>query len=269
MFIVIGLIIGVFLGLTGAGGSVLAVPLLILTMGMTASNAMGLALGSVAAAAMYGAFLQRRNILWVPGLTLAVSGMLTAPLGKFTAAHIPEAWLLAGFSVLAVIIAARMWLQATNNPEQTLHVRAAPEAANNAAVMCRLSETGQFQLRPRCLSGLVLGGVIIGFASGLLGVGGGFLIVPLLLFLSQVPMVRAVATSLLVIAVVSSSGFSSHLMMQDHSLHPGILWLVIASLAGMLLSRMLTKYIAGPVLQKVFSVTLVIVVVATLVNRIY
>lgn len=264
--LIVGSAIGLVLGLTGAGGSVLAVPLLILLLGLPAANAMGLALGAVAVAATYGAFLQRKNILWVPGITLAVAGSLTAPLGKFTSLQINEGVLLSIFSILAISIALKMWRQAVTAPSDTTHVRAGVEQTDASPQLCSLSATGQFQLRPKCLSGLALGGLVIGFISGLLGVGGGFLIVPLLLYLSLIPMVRAVATSLLVIALISGSGFISHLFFKSDTVSQEVFWLVGASLVGMFFSRKLSQRLAGPNLQRFFSITLILVLMATLAN---
>jgi uncharacterized membrane protein YfcA len=73
----------------------------------------------------------------------------------------------------------------------------------------------QFELRPRCVSGLLVGGATVGLLSGLFGVGGGFLIVPLLLALSPISMAQAVSTSLIIIAVISGSSFISHLTMDQ------------------------------------------------------
>ena len=266
MILLIGLMIGAVLGLTGAGGSVLAVPLLILLMGLNATDAMGLPLGAVAASATYGAILQRKNILWLPAMALAVGGMLAGPLGKYVALQFNEQWLLMGFSVLAILIAVKMWRQAIKNPEQTQVVRAGATAASDEQPLCRLSQTGQFQLKPRCLTGLALGGFGVGFASGLFGVGGGFLIVPLLLFLSQISMARAVASSLLAITLISSSGFVSHLWLAGMPAHSALWPLLGASLAGMLISQMVSRYIAGPVMQKVFALLLVVVSGITLVK---
>ena len=268
MVLLIGLFIGMVLGLTGAGGSVLAVPMLILFLGVSATDAMGVALGAVAASAAYGVILQRKNVLWVPALALALGGMLTAPLGKYVALMVADLYLLIAFSALAFFIALRMWRQATLNPEQTQVLRAGHSPGDNAPLLCRLSTTGQFQLRPKCISGLIVGGLVIGFVSGLLGVGGGFLIIPVLLFLSQISMARAVASSLLAIALISSSGFISHLILKGIPTEVSLLHILLASLVGMLLSQWLSRFIAGPMLQKTFAITLILISVVTVIQAI-
>lgn len=260
--IVIGLVIGIVLGLTGAGGSVFAVPLFLLLTPMNTSDAMGIALGAVAVSASYGTLsFGRKRVLWTPALLLALGGMFTAPFGKWLAISINETLLTSGFCVLAFVIALRMWKQVKNNPQDVAIVRGDinGDVALPSGLMCRLSPSGQFQLKPRCLSGLIAGGLLIGFMSGLFGVGGGFLIIPLLIYLSQLDMRIAVATSLFVIALVSSTGFISHLFFS-----PGLNWsellsIMLASVAGMVLSQLVSKKLAGSTLHKVFAVSLLLV----------
>ncbi|HNG59940.1 MAG TPA: sulfite exporter TauE/SafE family protein [Cellvibrionaceae bacterium] len=262
MLLLIGLAIGLILGLTGAGGSVFAVPLLMLLAGTPMLEATGIALGAVAAASLFGSLRNRASgmILWVPGLLLAATGMLSAPIGKWLALQTPPQVLILSFNALAVLIALRMGYSAAVNPEQAQVVRASvhPPVAPGGA-LCPLSPSGQFQLRLPCVSGLLMGGALVGLLSGLLGVGGGFLIVPLLLALSPIGMPQAVSTSLVVITLVSSAGFISHL-----TLHQPLDWsllglITLGSLLGMALSQGLAKKIANARLQKLFAASLIAV----------
>jgi uncharacterized membrane protein YfcA len=86
MLLAIGLMIGLILGLTGAGGSVFAVPLLMLMAGLPITDAIGISLGAVAATTLYGSArnLVQKNtspVLWKPGIILASVGAITAPIG--------------------------------------------------------------------------------------------------------------------------------------------------------------------------------------------
>ena len=260
MLYIIGLIIGSFLGLTGAGGSVFAVPLLVLALQLPAKQAMGLALGAVACSAAYGVIKQRKNVLWMPGLLVAIGGMTLAPLGNWLAAKIDDSWLMLGFALLAMNIAVRMWMQASRTPEQTRITRAGSnDSATTGTMMCRLSETGVFHLGFRCVSGLFIGGLGIGFLSGLFGVGGGFLIVPFLIFLSQLPMQAAVATSLFTIVLISTVGFATHLGISEDFDYLMLTKIIVSGIIGMMLSQGLSKYLAGPQLQKIFAALLILV----------
>ena len=99
--------------------------------------------------------------------------------------------------------------------------------------------------------------------------GGGFLLVPLLLFLSQISMLQAVASSLVIITLISGSGFISHLYLNaqaGHSIHWATLaWVALGGLLGMLLGQHLSRHIAGPRLQQFFALSLVGTVIITLV----
>ena len=101
--------------------------------------------------------------------------------------------------------------------------------------------------------------------SGLFGVGGGFLIVPLLLALSPISMAQAVSTSLIIIAAVSGSGFISHLAMNSHSDWSVLGLVVTGGVLGMMLGQAISHKIANARLQKLFSICLVAVSVTTLV----
>jgi len=81
MSVLIGLVIGLVLGLTGAGGSIFAVPLLMLLLGLPINDAIGIALGAVAVSALIGTLSNWRAqyILWIPAISLGLGGALVAP----------------------------------------------------------------------------------------------------------------------------------------------------------------------------------------------
>ena len=270
MLLLIGIVIGLVLGLTGAGGSVFAVPLLILLGGLPISDAIGMSLGAVAVSTLYGSLRNLRNntILWLPVSILAGAGSLAAPIGKWLGAQLPQSWLIIAFNVLALVIATRMLINAKRNPEATKIVRSALlSEPQNAKLLCNLSTHGQFELRPRCISGLAVGGLVTGLLSGLFGVGGGFLIVPLLLFLSQISMTQAVSSSLVIITLVSSAGFITHLSLNAHSgaAMPWALlgWVAFGAVLGMLGGQWLCRFIAGPRLQQLSALSLIAVSLVT------
>lgn len=266
MGIVIGLIIGLVLGLTGAGGSVFAVPLLVLLASLPMSQATGVALAAVAASALYGSTRNARGgqILWGPALMLGAGGVIAAPLGQYAARFIPDLWLLAGFNVLALIIAVRMLIGARRHPEQSRVVRANPGAVTPSAPLCRLSPTGSFQWRPPCIAGLAIGGVAVGILSGLFGVGGGFLIVPLLLGISRLDMHRAVATSLVIIAAVSAAGFAGHWWLADELNGALIAQVIAGGVLGMMGGQLVSQRINHTLAQQLFAASLIGVSVITL-----
>lgn len=268
--VIIGIAIGLVLGLTGAGGSLFAVPLIILFLGLPVQEAMGLSLAVVAASSLFGVTqrLKSNLILYTPGLILALSGALFAPVGNWLATFSDSNTLIMGFMILTVIIAIKMWRQASAHPEEAAIVRAGQEETEEPTeLFCKLGHKGKFELKPRCIAGLLIGGSVIGFLSGLLGVGGGFLIVPLLMYLSQVNINNAVSTSLLIITIVSLSGFISYYIFSDNFQWLLLSKIVSGGMLGMYLGTKISVYIAGGRLQKSFAVAIVAFSMITLVNQ--
>jgi uncharacterized protein len=266
----IGVSIGLVLGLTGAGGSIFAVPLLIIFLGLPVQEAMGISLGVIAVSSLFGV-TQRiglKLIMLTPALLLASSGALIAPIGKWVATFTDANYLIIGFVLLSIIVAIRMWRQVSKYPEEAVIVRASQfEKQDSTELLCKFGDEGKFELKPRCIIGLFVGGAGIGFLTGLLGVGGGFLIVPLLMYLSQVDIKKAISTSLLIISIISLSGFISFYFLSD-----GFEWIlpgkiVIGGIVGMLVGTKISIYVSGARLQKYFSVAIVIFSIITLVNH--
>jgi len=244
--------------------------LLILLLSLPVSDAVGIALGAVAISALYGTVSNWRykSILWIPAIILGTTGVLVAPFGKLMGNQLSPSLLLSCFSILAVVIALRMWQQAVKHPEQTSVVRSGNMTPENfVEPVCRMSATGQFEWRPRCVGSLAIGGLAVGLLTGLFGVGGGFLIVPLLLFLSQVSMQQAVGTSLLIITAVSTSGFISFAATADHLDWSLLLLIATGGVVGMFIGRLVGGKIAGPQLQKIFSISLIVITLITLVHQ--
>ncbi len=204
-----GLIVGFALGLTGGGGSVFAVPLLVYGLGVPAHEAVVISLAAVGTTALGGGLARLRTgeAELRTAFVFGLSGIIGAPLGAWLSPRFPEAALLAGFALLMLAVAIRMWRQASRRPEETRLVRAGADlGCRYTGPACRYDPAGQLQFTSRCAARLMLTGSATGLLSGLFGVGGGFLIVPALVLVASLPMRRAVATSLWVIAIISRSG---------------------------------------------------------------
>lgn len=248
--IVFGGLVGFALGLTGGGGSLLAVPLLVYGLSVAPREAIGISLAAVGATALLGAIPRlRRGEIEVPtGLLFAMAGMIGAPVGTWIAAKIPEAMLLVLFACLMLFVAVRMWRSTSK-----------PKAECNNDATCQRTATGSLQLNTPCALLLLLVGTLTGLLSGLFGVGGGFVIVPALVLFSQMPIHRAVATSLLVIVLVSISGVASHIAAgRDISWQLTVLF-IAGGFAGISLGSRLASRLSGPKLQKMFAVAIVLV----------
>ncbi len=111
--ILFGILVGFALGLTGGGGSLLAVPLLVYGLAVAPRDAFGVSLAAVGATALIGVIprIWRGQVEVGTGVWFAVAGMLGAPLGTWVAGRIPETFLLVLFSGLMVAVALKMWQQ--------------------------------------------------------------------------------------------------------------------------------------------------------------
>lgn len=264
-----GLVVGFALGLTGGGGSVFAVPLLVYGLGVPAHEAVVVSLAAVGATAFGGGLARWRDgqAEYRIAVIFGLSGFVGAPLGAWLNPKLPETALLAGFALLMLAVALRMWRQASRRPEETRIVRAGADPGDdNAGPACRYDPAGRLQFTSRCAARLALAGSATGLLSGLFGVGGGFLIVPALVLVASLPMRRAVATSLWVIAIISAIGLFSHVI-AGHRLDVAITTgFVLGGLAGMIIGIAVGRRIAGPVLQKLFAGMIVAVAMFILVR---
>ena len=255
----LGLIIGVILALTGAGGGILAVPLLVFGMPMSVAQAGPIGLLAVGMAAALGAVLGLRQgiVRWRAALLIAGAGMLLSPLGLWLAHRIDQRALGALFAVVLLLVAYRGWRQATRP--------SAPASQERAQACQRDAAAGRFIWTRSCARALALSGALAGLLSGLLGVGGGFVMVPALRRFSDLAMPSVVATSLAVIALVSATGVLAS------AASGGMLWAVAlpfsaGALAGMLAGRVIAARLAGPQLQIGFSAVSAAVAVGMLVR---
>lgn len=178
--------IGLSLGLTGAGGSILTLPVLVYLADIPPRQAVGLSLLIVGTAALVGAWQRARvgELHFKAAGMFVVSGMLGAALGARLTHLVSPSVLMISFAVLMVVVGMKMLLVPKNA------VRPEPEC------------------RPlRCL----LAGGGVGILTGFLGVGGGFLLMPALVKFARLPLRVATGTSLAIIACNSAAGFVAHL----------------------------------------------------------
>jgi len=264
--LIFGAVVGLSLGLTGGGGAIFAVPLLVYGIGLSTRDAVGVSLAAVGTTSLVG-FLtrwRRGEVETRTGLLFAIAGMVGAPVGAWLAGWIPETLLMLAFGVLMVIVAVRLWQQSALR--LTVLPDCAPEDSEDGPT-CRRDAAGTLILNTPCAILLLALGVVTGVLSGLFGVGGGFVIVPALVLFSGMSMHRAVGTSLLVIALVSGSGIAAQLG-AGRTLPPAILMLfVLGGLVGLVSGQQLGRRLSGPVLQRGFAVTILLVAAFVIVRN--
>ena len=189
----LGLVIGALVGLLGGGGSVLAVPALVYVVGQPLPQAVATSLLVVGITAVIALLprLLAGQIAWRIALVFGAAGAATAFAGAAVNRLLPDEVVLAIFAVLMVAAGVRML--------QDKPATGAACATDHGTVNWR-----------RCLPRTIAGGLVVGFLTGLLGVGGGFLIIPVLVIVLGLPMTTAIGTSLVIVAVNSAAGFAAH-----------------------------------------------------------
>ncbi len=265
--ILFGCAVGFALGLTGGGGGIFAVPMLVYGLAIAPREAVGISLASVGGIALAGVLprLRRGEVELRTGLLFAMAGMIGAPLGSYFSTLLPEPALLLMFGVLMLVVAWRMWAKTSPSkpsaaqPAECAPTTESPTLRDRSA--CQRDEDGTLRLTSKCARLLVVVGLLTGILSGMFGVGGGFVIVPALVLFSGMAIHRAVGTSLLAIVLISFSGVASYLV-SGRELSLAITWqFLLGGLIGIWLGGLVAKKLNGPALQKVFAAAVVLVAV--------
>jgi uncharacterized membrane protein YfcA len=256
-----GVLVGLSMGLTGGGGAIFAVPMLVYWIGVGPRAAVGVSLLTVAITAIVGVVERMRHghVEVRTGLLLAVAGMITAPLGTWLGAMIPGSVLLVAFAVLMLGIAHLMWHKAGVPSVRQVPSDTLPGCDQGRGPACRRDPEGKLRLTSRCARVLAVVGLVVGLLSGLFGVGGGFLIVPSLVTFAMMDLSVSVGTSLLVITLVGGSGVASELI-SGREIPLGItLGFLAGSIPGLFAGSFVGRRLPGPLVARIFSVTIVCV----------
>ena len=248
----LGLVVGLILALTGAGGGILAVPLLVFGTGIGVAEAGPIGLLAVGLAAALGAVLGLRAglVRYRAALLIAGAGMLLSPAGLWVARLADARWLGLLFALVLLYVAVKTYRQAAGAQAP---VPVPAQVPAQVPVCVRGALTGRFDWTRPCARALALSGALAGFLSGLLGVGGGFVMVPALQRYTDLPVKSALATSLAVIAIISVTGVGAAAAqgaLDWQSAAP----FAAGALAGMLGGRSIAARVAGPKLQKGFAI---------------
>lgn len=254
MTIAFGLVTGLSLGLTGGGGAIFAVPLLVYGSGLHARQATVVSIVAVGATAFAGFLLRwRKNQVELrPGLAFAATGMITAPVGDLIGDLLPDTLVMTLFGVLMLVVSARMWRSARKPADAFI---ALDEGAGRGP-SCPHDPQGRLRVTSRCARLLGLTGMGVGILTGLFGIGGGFVIVPALVLLAHMDLKNAVGTSLLVITLVSVSAVAGVFLAGDPFPMATASPFLAGSLVGMGAGTVAARRIGGPALQKSFAVAI-------------
>ncbi len=236
----LAVLVGISLGLIGSGGSILSVPIFVYVMGIQPVLAAAYSLFVVGVSALVSG-LQKANDGLVDFKKVLAFGIPTIMAVFFTrkliVPAIPESMVITDhfslskrlliMAVFAVVMMLASWKMIRPVQESTV----------------------QSSVSPLKIS---LAGLAIGLVAGFVGAGGGFLIVPALLFLAQTPIKKAIGTSLFIVALQSLIGFLGDVGQQDIN-YTILLTFTACSLLGVFIGNRLSKVISGEKMKTIFG----------------
>ena len=238
--LIAGALIGSVLGFIGAGGAMLSVPILIYVFDFSASHATTAALAVVLLAAASGLIpkFKSKDVLIKEALVICLLGLTTNISTSLIADQLSERFILTGFSLVLLVAGSSMLIKPfTSGPERKMPAWA-----------------------------LILVSLVIGCMTGLFGIGGGFLAIPVLVLFFRVPQNKAAGTSLLIITVNSIIAFLGH-----YKIWSEVNWKVPIAMAvsAVVISQLASgksARVSPTILKRAFAVLLFTISVITLLN---
>jgi len=233
------LFIGVTLGLLGSGGSILTVPVLTYLVGQETKVAIAGSLMIVGIISLFAAipYAQQKLVKWRTVIIFGIPGMVGAVVGAWLAHFVSDALQMLIFSVLLLAASYLMFKPVKLKDAEHEHAE-------------------------RGMSKIAIDGFIVGAVTGLVGVGGGFLIIPALVLLGGLSMRLAVGTSLVIIAIKSFAGFVGYLGVLETlnlSVDWQIIWIFsIIGIVGGWLGHKISSKVNQQQLKRGFAVFLVL-----------
>jgi uncharacterized membrane protein YfcA len=251
----LGVIIGSVLALTGAGGAMLAVPILVIFLHISVFQAAPIALLAVFMASSIGAIqgLRKGTVRYKTAMMIACVGILLAPLGVKLAQHASNQLLSLILCSILIWISIQSWKSSKNNTADN-STSPPPACAINPA-------TSKVFWTASCTKRLIGTGAITGFLSGMLGVGGGFVIVPSLNKVSNFNHQTIIATTLAAISLISISSITSHLQTSHINWHIAIPFAASAMLTMIITTEVIGNKIDQRTSQKAFAILCVLAAV--------
>ena len=232
-------LIGLSLGIMGGGGSILTVPIFVYVLGFDPKLAIAMSLPVVGTTSLVGAIghWKAGNVNLKTAALFGVIAMVGAYVGARLAVFLTGALQLALLAIVMLAAAVSMLRSALRDSPRG-DAAAPPERAMSPGLLLPVA-------------------IAVGLLTGLVGIGGGFLVVPALVILARVPMKQAVGTSLLVIAMNSLSGFAGYLG-RVHVPWGFMAGFTAVAVAGILAGTYLVRFVSQRALKRAFAVFLLV-----------
>lgn len=236
----LSLTIGLLLGLLGGGGSILTVPMLVYLLHVEPKTAITTSFVVVGLSSLLALLphAKRHSVCWQSGLFFGLSGMVGAFVGGRLAAFFTSDLLMGLFGIISLITGLLM----LRRPKRSSHT--------SPSKPMRVCPVQVPYLR------VLFDGFFVGGLTGLVGVGGGFLIVPALTLLVGLPMQGAIGTSLMIIVMNAAAGLAGYIQHAELDL-PLILQVAVGALVGSALGAMLSGFVKPAWLRRGFGALVV------------
>lgn len=268
--IVVGVCVGIIVGLLGAGGGILSVPILVYLLGQSPHNAAAGSLLIVGATSLIALIGRRKEVHWKQGTVFGVLSIAGSFIGSFLNSLVSANLLMYLFSALLVIVAGLMFRKAAKekNAAGGKSQIVSPNTDVNEQVCNKTSQGNENSQRHNSRLHhwitIIIAAVLIGVLTGFFGVGGGFAVVPALTLIMHFDMKEASATSLLVMVIASLAGLAARMGTAIQIDYLNVLPFALASMIGGSIGASLTRKAKSTTLTFLFALLLLLVAVYTL-----
>ncbi|MCK5594854.1 sulfite exporter TauE/SafE family protein [bacterium] len=246
-----GIFVGVGSGLLGIGGGSILVPVLLFVFRLSIKEAIGTSLCIIVFTAVSAIIVhwKEKQVHLKLAVVMTLTGVIGAQLGSYLNNITPDNIIKLIFTIVVVIFGFKMWI-GTNNEEEKIPI------TNN---------TSTSSIKFNKLSALILG-LIAGTASGLLGIGGALIVVPVMHIFLRIPMNICVGTSLFIVFFNSLSGAFGYIARGNTDLKLAIL-IAVGSVIAAPFGAKLSVNISRKKLRKIFAVVLLLAGIAILFKK--
>lgn len=250
---VIGVAIGVVVGLLGAGGGILSVPVLVYILGQSPHDATSGSLVIVLLSAITGLWAHARNgnVRWKEGFTVGLFSSVAAVIGARIVPHIQGDVLMILFAILVTGVGIYMLWRGIQQRRVEFGKAPAPVEAKEG------------EEKSPALWAIALAGSLVGLASGIFGIGGGFAVVPILIYMFHFTNRQATGTSILVMSISSAAGLLGRIGTPVSIDWPIVLLFAAGSMLGSLLGEPIGRRLRPSTLTLAFGSFLIIVAALT------
>lgn len=256
----VGVLIGIASGLLGIGGGTVMVPIFRLAFGMSATMSTATSLFAIIPTSISGAISHAKGKTCIPALGIAagLGGACTSPIGVWLAQLSPD-WL--------VMLAAALIIgySAINMFKKAFKVPRAGQPAEGADASAPTADDSSLS-RKQLLQGAAIG-LVAGLASGYVGVGGGFIMVPLMLSIIGIPMRKASGTSLIAVMILAIPGVIEQGIIGNINYLAGIA-IVIGTIPGAVIGARLVTKVPERTLRLLFGCFLIVAAVMLVLNEV-